>query len=77
MSFSVNEGERMFRLNNKKENINKVVRQNKENEFNEKPRFKDLVSIMISQYLVILPVVFVTMIVLMLIAKLLLFIWGN
>ncbi|MDY2632724.1 MULTISPECIES: hypothetical protein [unclassified Clostridium] len=67
----------MFRLNNKKENINKVVRQNKENEFNEKPRFKDLVSIMISQYLVILPVVFVTMIVLMLIAKLLLFIWGN
>lgn len=67
----------MFRLNNKKENINKVERQNKENEFNEKPRFKDLVSIMISQYLVILPVVFVTMIVLMLIAKLLLFIWGN
>ncbi|MGN0026509.1 MAG: hypothetical protein ACI33I_05830 [Clostridium sp.] len=67
----------MFRLNNKKENINKVARQNKENEFNEKPRFKDLVSIMISQYLVILPVVFVTMIVLMLIAKLLLFIWGN
>lgn len=67
----------MFRLNNKKENINKVVRQNKENEFNEKPRFKDLVSIMISQYLVILPVVFITMIVLMLIAKLLLFIWGN
>lgn len=67
----------MFRLNNKKENINKVARQHKENEFDEKPRFKDLVSIMISQYLVILPVVFVTMIVLMLIAKLLLFIWGN
>ena len=67
----------MFRLNNNIENINKAARQNKENEFNEKPRFKDLVSIMISQYLVILPVVFVTMIVLMLIAKLLLFIWGN
>lgn len=50
----------------------KVYMDNKEN---DKIKFKELVSIMISQYLVILPVVFIVMISLMLFVKLLLLFW--
>lgn len=67
----------MFRINNKKEDIKKEVLKNKDNKVNEKPKFKELVSIMFSQYLIILPVVFIVMFLFMLIVKLLLFFWGN
>lgn len=47
----------------------------KDTKMNEKPNFKDLVSIMFKQYLVILPIVFGFILVFMLLTKLLLLLW--
>ena len=66
----------MLRLNDEKKNNKRKIKQYDSESFNDKPKFKDLVAIMFSQYIVILPIVFGVMIIFMLFAKLLLFIWG-
>ncbi len=66
----------MLRFNYEKKNNKRKIEQYYSKNFNDKPKFKDLVSIMFSQYIVILPIVFGIMIIFMLFAKLILFIWG-
>lgn len=43
----------------------------------EKPKFKDLLSIMIAQYVIILPVAFIGIIIFFLVIKGILYFWGS
>ncbi|MDV4152303.1 hypothetical protein R0131_15870 [Clostridium sp. AL.422] len=66
----------MFKINNEKKNNRREIKKYDSERFNDKPKFKELVSIMFSQYIIIFPIVFGVMIIFMVFAKLLLFIWG-
>ena len=67
----------MFKFYNRGESLRKRQKELFKNiEVGEKPKFKDLVSIMLAQYLVILPIVFGVVLVFMLFAKLILLFWG-
>lgn len=67
----------MFRLSNIKEDAKqKESELLKEAKLYEKPKFKDLLSIVFAQYLIILPFALVAMVVFLLIARVLLYLWG-
>ncbi len=67
----------MFRFNYKKEEMKQKERQLlKEAKLYEKPKFKDLLSVVFAQYLIILPFVIIVMVVFLLIARVLLYLWG-
>lgn len=67
----------MFRFDYRKEADRERDRQlMNEVKFDKKPSFKELVTMMFSQYLLILPVLFIGIIVFILAAKIILFFWG-
>ena len=68
----------MFRFDYRKEADRQRDRQlMNEVKFDKKPSFKELVTMMVSQYLLILPVLFIGIIVFILTAKIILFFWGS
>ncbi|MBE6053140.1 MAG: hypothetical protein E7212_04365 [Clostridium sartagoforme] len=76
MPFGINKGDKMFKFHDRRENLRRKKKELfKEIDAGRKPKFKELVSIMIAQYLVILPIVFGVVLVFMLFAKLLLLLW--
>ena len=67
----------MFRFNYKKEEMKQKERQLlKEAKLYEKPKFKDLLSVVFAQYLIILPFAFIGIIVFLLISRGILYLWG-
>lgn len=67
----------MFRFDDKKEERRMREKELMRNiKMNEKPKFKDLVFIMLAQYAIILPVAFIGMIVFFLVIKGVLYFWG-
>lgn len=67
----------MFRFNDKKEKLRKLEKELMENvKMNEKPKFRDLVSVMIAQYMIILPVTFIGMVVFFFVIQGILYFWG-
>ena len=75
MPFGINKGDKMFKFHDRRKFKKKKKELFKEIDAGRKPKFKELVSIMIAQYLVILPIVFGVVLVFMLFAKLLLLLW--
>lgn len=68
----------MFRFDYRKEADRQRDRQlMSEVKFDKKPSFKELLTMMLSQYLLILPVLFIGIIVFILTAKVILFFWGS
>lgn len=67
----------MFRFDDRKEEREKHEKELMKNvKMNEKPKFKDLISIMLAQYLVILPVAFIGIVVFFLVLRGILYLWG-
>lgn len=67
----------MFRLNHIQEEIRQKEKELlKETKLYEKPKFKDLLSVVFAQYLIILPFALIAIIVFLLIARVLLYLWG-
>lgn len=67
----------MFRFNDRAE-LEKIRQRNlcKDVKMDRKPSFRELLSIMFAQYLIILPIAFGGIIIFMLITRLVLFLWG-
>lgn len=67
----------MFRFDDRKEERKKYEKELMKNvKMNEKPKFKDLISIMLAQYLVILPLVVIGIVVFFLVIRGILYLWG-
>lgn len=67
----------MFRFNYRKEISTLKSKAMYDNiKMDEKPKFKDIISIMFAQYLLIIPIVFGIVVGIMLVLKLVLFLWG-
>ena len=67
----------MFRFNHRKEELKQKERELlKEAKLYEKPKFKDLLSLVFAQYLIILPFVLIAIVTFLLIARVILYIWG-
>jgi len=67
----------VFRFDDKKEELRRTEKELMRSvKMNEKPKFKELVSIMLAQYLIILPVAFIGMIAFILVIKVILYFWG-
>ncbi|MEG1287634.1 MAG: hypothetical protein RSD13_06230 [Clostridium sp.] len=67
----------MFRFNDKKEKIRNFKKELIESvKMDKKPKFRDLVSVMIAQYIIILPVVFIGMVVFFFVIQGILYLWG-
>lgn len=67
----------LFRFDDRKEERKKREKELMENiKMGEKPKFKDLLSVMLAQYMVILPVAFGGMIVFFLVIRVILYFWG-
>ena len=68
----------MFRFDDKKEELKTRQRELMRTvKMGEKPKFKDLLSIMIAQYVIILPVAFIGIIIFFLVIKGILYFWGS
>lgn len=67
----------MFRLNHIKEEIKTKEKELlKEVKLSEKPKFKDLLSLVLAQYIIILPFAFIGIIAFLLISRCILYLWG-
>lgn len=67
----------MFRFDYRKEERKKHEKELMKNvKMSEKPKFKDLISIMLAQYLVILPVAVIGIVVFFLLLRGILYLWG-
>ncbi|MDO4534904.1 MAG: hypothetical protein Q4B63_03730 [Clostridium perfringens] len=67
----------MFRFNMKKEEMKQKERELlREVKLYEKPKFKDLLSIVLAQYLIILPLAIIAIVVFLSMARALLYLWG-
>lgn len=68
----------MFRFDHRKEEEKRKDRElMNQVHLKEKPKFKDLVAIMLAQYIIVLPVVFIGMLVFGLVLRGVLAFWGS